>query len=147
MFNFFRKPHLSAIELEQIKNAIVAAEKNTSGEIRVYIENKCKGNVLERAVNRFYKLKMEKTQKKNAVLIYLAKADHKLAIIGDEGINKVVPENFWNDEKEILTEHFTHNQIAEGLCKVILQIGEQLKHYFPFENNDRNELNNDVVMR
>lgn len=133
--------------MEQIKQAIASAEQNTSGEIRVYIESKCKGNALERAVNRFYKLKMEKTEKKNGVLIYLAKEDKKMAIIGDEGINKIVPENFWELEKQTLIQHFTNGHLAEGICKAIAQVGEQLKQYFPYEANDRNELSNEVVMK
>jgi uncharacterized membrane protein len=83
---------------ELIVKAIKDAELNTSGEIRVHIENNCPEDVMDRAAYWFAELKMHKTELRNGVLFYLAFNDRKFAILGDIGVNTVVPENFWNDK-------------------------------------------------
>ena len=130
----------------QIVEAIKLAEKETSGEIRVHIESKCKGDALERAVKMFAKLKMDKTELRNGVIIYLAVQDKKFAIFGDKGINEAVPENFWEDVKEMMREHFVKAEFVEGLTKGIAMIGEKLKEFFPYQQDDVNELSDDISM-
>lgn len=133
-------------EQEEIKLAIQTAEFKTSGEIRVFVESKCKeSNVLDRAVQQFHHLKMQETAQRNGVLIYLAVDDKKFAIIGDKGINEKVPENFWESTKEIMLSHFKNNEMAEGLKHGIAKVGEQLKAYFPYDKNDINELPDEIA--
>ena len=127
-----------------IMDAIASAEHQTSGEIRVHLEGKCRGEVLDRAAWLFKKLKMNNTEERNGVLIYLSVNDHKFAIIGDSGINKVVPEGFWNAIKEMMIIHFSKGEFAIGLTKGIEKAGEQLKQYFPWQNNDVNELSDEI---
>lgn len=124
--------------------AIKEAELHTSGEIRVHIENTCKKEVLDRAVEVFDMLHMQKTQLRNGVLFYLAIKDHKFAILGDAGINKVVPENFWDQIKETCIGHFRQGQFAEGLVMGIGMAGQQLKAHFPYQSDDVNELSDDI---
>ena len=131
---------------KKIVEAIKLAEKETSGEIRVHLESKCKGDALERAVKMFAKLKMHKTELHNGVIIYLAVQDKKFAIFGDKGINEVVPDNFWEDVKEIMKEHFVKSEFVEGLTKGIVMIGEKLKEFFPYQQDDVNELSDDISM-
>jgi len=127
-----------------IVQAIEGAEHETSGEIRVHIENKCKEDVLDRAAWLFKKLKMHETKDRNGVLIYLSVNDRKFAIIGDSGINKVVPEGFWNDIKEMMIGHFIKGEFATGLINGIEKAGEQLKQYFPWQTDDVNELPDEI---
>lgn len=127
-----------------ITKAIEKAEHETSGEIRVHIDNKCKEDVLDRAAWLFKKLKMHETKDRNGVLIYLSINDRKFAIIGDAGINKVVPEGFWNDIKEMMIGHFMKGEFAVGLINGIEKAGEQLKQYFPWQENDINELPDEI---
>ncbi len=127
-----------------ITDAIKQAELNTSGEIRVHIEDKCKGDVLDRASFIFEKLKMHKTQLRNGVLFYLAVKNKKFAILGDAGINAVVPGDFWNEIKNTITDFFKQEQYAEGLAKGIIMAGEQLKSHFPYQSDDINELTDDI---
>lgn len=124
--------------------SIKNAELDTSGEIRVHIENHCSGNALDRAVYVFDKLGMQKTAQRNGVLIYLAVKNRKFAIIGDSGINQVVPEGFWNNIKALMADHFREGKFTEGLSKAITMTGEQMKKYFPFHVEDVNELPDDV---
>jgi uncharacterized membrane protein len=131
-------------EKERIVQAIKEAEKETSGEIRLHIESKCKGDPLQRAMKVFAKLKMHKTALRNGVIIYLAIDDRKFAIYGDKGINEKVPENFWEDVKEVMRQHFKENKHVEGLVKGIAMIGEKLKEFFPYQADDVNELPDDI---
>ena len=127
-----------------ITKAIEKAEHQTSGEIRVHLENKCGEEVLDRAAWLFKKLKMHETKDRNGVLIYLSINDRKFAIIGDAGINKVVPEGFWNENKEMMISHFKNGEFAIGLIKGIEKAGEQLKQFFPYQGNDVNELSDEI---
>jgi uncharacterized membrane protein len=133
--NFF-----TAEQQEDILQAIRDAELNTSGEIRLHIETKCKGEVLDCAAYVFKKLGMHKTQQRNGVLIYLSIENRTFAVIGDVGINSVVPENFWESTKQLMINHFRESRFTEGLIEGIAQAGLQLKKHFPYQTNDVNEL-------
>ncbi|HEY0057327.1 MAG TPA: TPM domain-containing protein [Pedobacter sp.] len=131
-------------EQEEIRKAIESAEKNTSGEIRISAERHCKEDPLDRAANYFHKIGMDKTALRNGVLIYIATEDHKFAIIGDAGINKVIPEGFWDSTKDAMLNHFKAGNLIEGLVTGIQMAGEKLQQYFPCADDDKNELSNDI---
>jgi uncharacterized membrane protein len=125
---------------QRIAEAVEAAERFTSGEIRICIEKSCSEPVLDRAANYFTKLEMDKTALRNGVLIYLATNDHKFAIIGDKGINQVVPHNFWDETKEAMLREFKTGNLVEGIITGIGMAGKQLQTFFPYLDDDRNEL-------
>jgi len=131
-------------EQQLISAAVESAERFTSGEIRVCIEKSCSEPVLDRAANYFKKLDMHKTAKRNGVLIYVATKDHQFAIIGDEGINRLVPHDFWNSTKDAMLEHFKNQDLVGGLITGIKLAGEQLQTFFPYLDSDVNELPNDI---
>lgn len=124
--------------------AIGEAEHATSGEIRVHIETSCPGDVLDEAAWLFRKLGMHKTADRNGVLIYLAVKEHKFAIIGDTGINSVVPIGFWDTIRDHMYHHFNEGLFTEGLTEGILMAGEKLKEYFPYSKDDVNELTDTI---
>ena len=129
----------------QILDAIRQAESNCSGEVRVHVENHCKGDVLERAAIVFDLLKMQKTKLRNGVLFYLAVKDHKFAILGDAGINAKVSDNFWDEIKDFMLSYFKQNEFSIGLAGGIIRAGEQLKIHFPHQGEDDiNELPDDI---
>lgn len=148
LFSFFfpPKPFLSQDEEQRIVNAIAEAEKNTSGEIRVYMESRCSYlDPVDRAKELFYQLNMHKTEQGNGVLLYLAIKDHQLAIYGGQGIHEKVGTAFWNKEvKQILSE-FKGEHYAEGIVHAVADIGEALRTYFPFDKKDRNELPDQII--
>lgn len=137
--NFFSKE-----EKKQITDAIAEAEKNTSGEIRLHMESRCTIDVLDRAAYVFEKLKMHQTAQRNGVLFYLAVNDRKFAILGDAGINQVVPANFWDDIKTTMLESFKSGKFVEGLSRGIKMAGEHLKINFPHQDDDINELSDEI---
>ncbi|MDD5508862.1 MAG: TPM domain-containing protein [Bacteroidales bacterium] len=134
----------SPIEKEDITMAIRQAELDTSGEIRVHVETSCTGDVMDRASRLFEKLNMHKTKLRNGVLIYLAVRNRKFAIIGDMGINSVVPDHFWENVESEMLNYFRENHFTDGLMKAIEMAGSQLKKHFPYVTNDINELPDDI---
>lgn len=148
MFNFFKQSDfLSASEKEKIIAAIKAAEIRTSGEVRVYIESRCKYvDPLDRAAEIFWSLKMDQTTERNAVLIYVAVKDHQMAILGDEGIHKKVGDQFWQAEIAKMRLHFQKEHYMDALVLVIQDIGHALDYHFPYDSkSDKNELPDDIV--
>ncbi|AFU67811.1 hypothetical protein P700755_000816 [Psychroflexus torquis ATCC 700755] len=130
---------------QDIIEAIKKAELNTSGEIRVHIEVKCpKEDRFERALEVFQELNMHKTELSNGVLIYVSVEDHQLVILGDKGINEVVPKGFWESTRDEILSEFKQNEYKTGLVKGIHEAGEQLKQHFPCQSGDINELDNDI---
>jgi uncharacterized membrane protein len=135
---------LSKEDENEIVEAIRLAEKNTSGEIRVHIEQTTSKVPFERALEVFYELKMNETELQNGVLIYLAIADKQFVICGDKEINEVVATDFWDSTKEIMAAQFKKGSFKQGLIDGITKAGEQLKTYFPWQTDDTNELSNEI---
>lgn len=137
--NFF-----STEEKDDIKQAILDAELNTSGEIRVHIDNKHKGDVLEKAALIFKQLQMHQTEQHNGVLFYLAIQNRTFAIIGDSAIDAVVSENFWESTKLRMINQFRDGRFTQGLVEGIQEAGIQLKKHFPYQADDVNELSDEI---
>ena len=131
---------------EKIMEAIRIAENQTSGEIRVHMEKKCGQAVLDRAAEVFEKLGMHKTKLRNGVLFYLAWEDRKFAILGDAGINSVVPDNFWDEIKVRMQICFRSGHFVEGLCEGVELAGKKLREAFPRESDDDNELSDQISL-
>ena len=142
---WFIKRLISKEDENMIVAAIKKAELNTSGEIRVHIESECKEeNPMARAIYLFNVLGMYKTAARNGVLIYVAKKSRKFAIIGDDGINRVIPDNYWNNIRSAMSEDFSKGRYAGGICNAILSTGELLKKEFPHTADDVNEQSDEV---
>ena len=137
---------LTKEEEQAIVEAIRMAEKNTSGEIRVHIEKTTSIDPFERAMEVFHLLKMDATQLKNGVLIYVAVKDKHFVICGDKGINDLVPPDFWDTTKDVMASHFKDGNFKQGLVDGITKAGEQLQKYFPFEEGDTDELSNEISL-
>lgn len=141
---------LTPSEEAAVVEAIRSAEKNTSGEIRVHLESNYNTpehpvqDVFERAIQVFDLLQMSNTKNNNGVLIYISVVDKQLVILGDTAINKVVPINFWESTKDLITKNFKEGKIKAGLVAGILEAGKQLKKYFPIQKNDVDELPNTI---
>jgi uncharacterized membrane protein len=135
---------LSDADEAQIVEAIRAAEKMTSGEIRVHIEKSVPGDAFARAREVFHFLRMDETQLKNGVLIYLAVDDRRFVICGDKGIDDVVADDFWDTTKDVMAAHFREGRFKDGLMAGVAMAGEQLQKHFPCAPDDRDELSNEI---
>ncbi|MGB3143133.1 MAG: TPM domain-containing protein [Maribacter sp.] len=135
---------LTAQEEEEIVDAILKAERNTSGEIRVHIEAHTRLDHYQRAQEVFHLLKMDNTKEENGVLIYVAVNDKKFVICGDKGINRIVPSDFWQTTKDAIQELFKKGEFKDGIVAGILTAGKELETHFPWQSNDTNELSNEI---
>ena len=134
-------------EKQHIVEAIRVAEKQTSGEVRVYIESKnAYVDPMDRAAEVFFNLKMDKTDNRNAVLLYIAMKDKQLALFGDEGIYNVTGATYWNNAVKEMVANFSAENITEGIVNCISTIGKTLQEKFPFDRvTDKNELPDEIV--
>ncbi|MEZ4878234.1 MAG: TPM domain-containing protein [Flavobacterium sp.] len=135
---------LTQAEEQEIVAAIGLAEKNTSGEIRVHIEKKTSIDAFDRAMEVFHLLKMDETELRNGVLIYVAVKDKTFVIYGDKGINEKVADDFWNSTRDVMVSHFKNGNFKQGLIDGIYKAGEELKRFFPYQEDDINELSNEI---
>ncbi|MFT5738111.1 MAG: putative membrane protein [Maribacter sp.] len=135
---------LSVTDEQEIVEAILKAETNTSGEIRVHIESHTQLDHYKRAREVFHLLKMDNTKEENGVLLYVAVNDRKFSICGDKGIDKVVPEDFWVTTKDIIQSHFKKGNFKDGILEGVLKAGTELEKHFPWKHGDTNELSNEV---
>jgi uncharacterized membrane protein len=148
IFPLFKKAeYFTAEEKLRIVDAIRAAEQQTSGEVRVYVESK---NVyvdpMDRAAEVFYDLKMDKTDNRNAVLLYIAMKHKQLALFGDEGIYNATGAAYWNNAVKEMIANISAQHITEGIVNCIHHIGQTLKEKFPFDRvTDKNELPDEIV--
>ena len=126
MFSLFKKKEFfSAKDKEQIVEAIRMAEKETSGEIRIYVESKNSYvDPIDRAAEVFFKLKMQDTDHRNAVLLYIAMDHHELALFADEGIYQKAGKAYWDEEVKKMLAQFTKHNISNGITQCVKEIGE-----------------------
>ena len=141
----FLDRHLTKQERKEIVNAIIEAEKMTSGEIRVHLQKKCKKDALQEAKRVFHRLKMHKTKHRNGVLIFIAFESRQFAILGDRAIHGHVGDSFWNESRDKIASYFVKGKIKEGIAAGVLSVGEKLKVHFPLGNEDKNELSNKLT--
>jgi uncharacterized membrane protein len=138
------EPLFSKQEEQQLVEAIQKAEAHTSGEIRVHVEHHCPPDVLKEAKRVFQKLGMHRTAARNGVLILLAPERRGFAIVGDAGIDAVVPPGFWDAERDLMAGYFREGRFADGICAAVEAVGEKLKGHFPVSKEDTNELSDDI---
>ena len=139
------KDFFTEVQRERIIEAIRQAETRTSGEIKVHVELRCPlPDVMERARDVFGQLDLHRTKRQNGVLFYLSLEDRKFAILGDQGLDAVVPNGFWQSTKEAVRSLFGRGELTEGLCRGVQMAGEQLENHFPRDPGDTNELSDDL---
>jgi len=144
---FRRKEFFTDEEKQNIVDAVRNAEQRTSGEVRVFVESRCRYvNAIDRAVEIFENLQMQNTEQRNATLVYVAIKDRQLAVFGDEGIHQKVGDEYWAHEVMKMINAFNRDNIAEGIRQCVLNIGEALALHFPYDRStDKNELPDDIV--
>ena len=148
IFSFFRRSDFFTEEEKQrIVDAIRASEIRTSGEIRVYIESRCRFvDPLDRAAEIFWNMKMDQTKDRNAVLVYVAMRDHQYAVFADKAIHEKVGNAFWDEAVKSMYKHFKQNQVADAIAQVITDVGQALYQHFPYDRStDKNELPDEIV--
>lgn len=147
LFFWQKKSLLDEESNRLIVKAIRHAEQRTSGEVRVYVESRCRFmNALDRATEIFYGLKMDQTEEHNATLVYVAIKDRQVAVYGDEGIHRKVGTAYWNNVVKEMLAHFNADNYAKAIADAVIQIGDALQTHFPYDKEtDKNELPDEIV--
>ena len=148
LFSFFKqKEFFTEQEKLQMVEAIRRSEKTTRGEISVFVESKNPFvDPLDRAAEVFFGLKMQDTDHRNAVLLYIAMKSHEVALFADEGIYKAVGADYWNAAVKLMIAEFKEEHIVDGIVKCVHTIGNTLTEKFPYiPTEDKNELPDDIV--
>lgn len=142
-----KKEFFTEEEKQQLVQAIQMAEQKTSGEVRVFVESKCRFvDATDRAREIFFKLEMDRTEQRNATLVYVAVDDHQVAVFGDEGIHQKVGAKYWHDEVKKMLLHFRKEHLTDGICQAIADLGQALEFYFPYNRDtDKNELPDEII--
>ena len=142
-----RKKFFPDDDTRLIVKAIRQAEKSTSGEVRVFVESRCPWmDAIDRAAELFFRLKLDKTEQRNGVLVYVAMKDRQLAVFGDEGIHQKVGTDYWNKLVTEMLASFNKEDYGKGIAESVIQIGDALHTYFPYDRDtDKNELPDDIV--
>lgn len=147
MFSLFKRKNkfFSDEEQQLIVSAIRNAERCTSGEVRVYVESRCKYmDALDMAIELFAQMGMQATDERNGVLVYVAIKDHQLAVFGDEGIHRKVGNEYWNRELMKMIRDFNREDYARGIAGCVEDVGQALQQFFPYTDTDKNELSDDI---
>ncbi len=142
-----KKAFFTTEETDEIVKTIRTAEELTSGEVRLFVENRCRFvDPLDRAKEIFFQLAMDKTEQRNGTLLYVAVKDHQVAVFGDEGIHQKVGQKYWEEEVNKMLLCFKSEHLAEGVSECIKNIGEALHLHFPYDRNtDKNELPDEII--
>jgi uncharacterized membrane protein len=138
----------TADDLDAIAAAVAAAERGTSGEIRVHLERRLPrgATALARATQLFARLKMNATAERNGVLIYVAVQDRKLAIVGDAGVHAHVGHEYWQRIRDVMVERLRVGAAREAVIHAVIDVGLVLRKFFPRRPDDRNELSDEVSL-
>ncbi|MGZ8940702.1 MAG: TPM domain-containing protein [Limisphaerales bacterium] len=139
------KQFLHALDDQQIAEAITAAEKLTSGEIRVFVSEQSVDEPVLEAEKQFARLGMTKTAQRNGVLIYFAPKSQKYAVVGDKGVHQKCGQKFWEHITEEMTPLLKAGKFTEAVVLAVKDIGAALAKEFPPVPGDRNELPNRVA--
>jgi len=135
------KDFLGKLEHDRIVQAIREAEKETSGEIRVYVQRgKLDGDALPAAQKKFDQLGMHKTRDRNGVLIYVAPRAHKFAVVGDQAIHEKCGDALWQSVVAKMRDHFKNERFSDAIVDAIRDIGDVLSQHFPRKGDDKNEM-------
>ena len=142
------RSHFNDDDLDAIARAVAAAEGLTSAEIRVHLERRlpraAKGDTLAHVRDVFHRLGMQHTRDRNGVLIYLALADRRLAILGDEAIHRKVGHAYWERVRDAMVEKLRAGSAREAVVAAVGDVAAVLQRFFPHRPDDTNELSNQV---
>lgn len=140
------RSHLSEADLDRIAEAIAAAEKTTSGELRVHVVARLLPleNARRRAIREFFRLGMDRTKDSSGVLLFVAARSSRFEIVADKGINEKIEPGVWREIASEITDHIHEKGLGDGLEHGVHRISGLLASRFPVRSDDVNELPDEV---
>jgi uncharacterized membrane protein len=135
---------LTQLDHERIVAAIAAAEKKSSGEVRVHVHHRRVKDPMHAGKKIFEKLGMTKTIHRNGVLLFVAPKSKTFAILGDTGIHEKCGDEFWTSVADVLRRHFQEGKFTDGIVAAVETVGDRLAEHFPRSPEDKDELPDEI---
>ena len=139
------KSFIEQLDEQKVLDAIAAAERKSSGEIRIYVSNENIVEPLAAAQTQFARLGMDKTNQRNGVLLYFAPRTQQFALVGDTSINEKCGDGFWREITTAMTALLKNGQFTAAVVEAVNKAGDALARHFPRDPNDANELPDKIV--
>lgn len=139
------KQFFQQIDRNRIVAEIGKAERQTTGEIRVFISHQFHRDPVQAAQKQFRRLRMNRTRERNAVLIFVAPESRNFAVVGDEAIHKKCGAEFWTSVSQGIETAFHQGDFTGGLEEAVRRSGQLLAEHFPRRNPGPNQLPNTVA--
>jgi uncharacterized membrane protein len=143
----------SADVLGRIEAAINASERRHRGELRFALEASLEPlDVLRgiparaRALDLFASLRVWDTEENSGVLIYLQMVDHRIEIVADRGITRLVEQSRWDAVCRSMEVEFRAGRFESGTLAAINEVSELLAKHFPPSGDNPDELPNMPVV-
>ena len=131
-------------EQNRLLDKIARIEKRSSGEVRIHVTDRRVKDPLDAARRTFTSLGMASTRRRNGVLVFLSLPSRRFAIVGDEGIDRVTPPEYWDGLRDALARRLAAGQYCEGLLEILDRVEAVLAEHFPYEKGDVDELPDDI---
>lgn len=96
--------------------------------------------VLHAAQLAFLEHGVFRTRDRTGVLIFLSALEHRVVILGDEGIHARVQDPGWSELAGVLVRAIKEQRAGEGVCEVVRRLGDTLAQAAPIRADDTNEL-------
>ena len=136
---------IDRIDDKKVLAAIERAEAASSGEVRLFIAHQRIEDPLAAARIQFARLGMDKTRRRNGVLLFFAPQSQRFAIIGDEGINARCGDTFWQTIVDEMAPLLARGEFTNAIVAAIERVGAVLAEHFRREPGDENELPNQIA--
>jgi putative membrane protein len=113
---------------------------------RCFISGKeMESEVQEAAHIQFFRKGLYRTAEETGVLIYISVFERRVWVLGDRGINAVIPEAHWKGVVTTIVQAIKDRQPAEGICQAVGEVSKILQDKFPIRPGDQDELRNLIV--
>jgi len=104
-------------------------------------------DIREQAVDRgarlaFLEHGLVETRDRTGILIYISLLEHRVEVLADRGIDRVVEPGTWDGVVDTILQGIAESRAEEGLVEAIRMCGDLLSAAFPPRPDDTNELPN-----
>lgn len=128
------------LDVDRVREAVVAAERHTSAEIVVSIAPFFIGRVWPAARRAFARLGVARTRHRNGVLVFVVPARREVIVLADEAAHAQIDPAVWHDIATRIAAAFARGHGTAGLVAGIDRLAHVLSGPFPHEHTDINEL-------
>jgi uncharacterized membrane protein len=133
--------------LQAIEHAIAEGETRHRAEVRMIVEPALSVQAVlngvssrERARELFAHYRIWDTEENCGVLVYVNLADHKVEIVADRGVGRVIAAKDWEAVCRSMTQGFARGDFHGSVITALTQINALLQQHYPDDGSRRNQL-------